>query len=95
MKNFKIRVRFTHTPGNHTNPLDVILGTDILNPIGICEVFEQAGEIIGLCKLEVDVEDDLYVYYREDLIANQIHAIQLLEELLPDKEAFTILDLLR
>lgn len=95
MRKFKTRLRFTHTPGNYSNPMNVILNDNYNESIGRCDITLENEEVIGNFSLQVDIEDSLFVYYRENVIENFYYAIQLRENQLPDKVALTIAELRR
>ena len=95
MKKFKIRLRFTHSPANYENPMDVVLNDDIFNSVGTCYVTQENGEIIGNIVTDEDIDIDMFVYYRHNLIEDIYHAVQFRDKQLPDKEGLSIRELLR
>jgi hypothetical protein len=95
MKNFKIRLRFTHTPGNYQDVMDVFYLHDLNKSIGTCTVKQENNEIVGYMLLNQDVDEELYVYYRYNIPEGIYHAIQFLAEPQRDMEALTVGELLR
>jgi hypothetical protein len=95
VKNFKIRLRFTHTPGNYLDILEVFNLHDLSSSIGTCTVRLENNEIVGYMDLTTDVSDDLFVYYRYNTEEGLYTAIQFLEEPRREMEALTIRELLR
>jgi hypothetical protein len=95
MKNFKIRLRFTHTSGNYQGVMDVFHLHDLGKSVGTCTVKQENNEIIGYMVLNLDVDEGLYVYYRYNIPEGIYHAIQFLAEPQQNTEALTIRELLR
>lgn len=95
MKRFKIRLRFTHSPAYYENPMLVFINDDIANPVGSCSITEEKGEIIGNILVDEEIDENMFVYYRHNLIDDIYHAVQFRDKQLPNKEGLTIAELLR
>jgi hypothetical protein len=78
MKKFKLRLRFSRTPGNYRDVMNVFYLHDLSKSIDTCTVYRENGEIIGYLDLSIDVSDDLYVYYRYNSPDGEFNAIQFL-----------------
>lgn len=95
MQKFKMRLRFTHSPAAHSNPMNVILNDDYNTSVGRCDITHENGEVIGTFSLQVDVPDTMFVYYRHNIPENFFYAIQLRENPFPDRGTLTIGELAR
>lgn len=95
MQKFKMRLRFTHSPADHSNPMNVILNDDYNTSVGRCDISIENGEVIGNFSLQVDVPESMFVYYRHNILENFFYAIQFRENAFPDRGTLTIAELIR